>query len=134
MLYSDLVLKLVENPPNVGTLDEKDPHVGTGTVGSPACGDIMRLQVQVDDDGRIVDSKFKTMGCGAAIASACLATERLKGKTLDEARAIKNSAIAKELELPPPKIHCSVLAEQAIAAALDDYQKKQSAPAPAAAP
>ena len=124
MLYSDKVIKLVENPKNVGTLDENSPRVGTGMVGSPECGDVMRVQIEVGDDGRIGDAKFKTFGCGSAIASSSLATEWLKGKTLDEALQIKNQDIATDLELPPIKVHCSVLAEDAILAAVTDYRSK----------
>jgi len=114
MAYSDKVLDHYENPRNVGTLDKNDPHVGTGMVGAPACGDVMKLQIKVSDDGVIQDAKFKTYGCGSAIASSSLVTEWLKGKTLDQASEIKNSAIAEELSLPPVKIHCSVLAVDAI--------------------
>jgi len=124
MAYSDKVIEHYENPRNVGTLDKNDETVGTGLVGAPACGDVMRLQIKVGDDGVIQDAKFKTFGCGSAIASSSLATEWLKGKTVDEASTIKNSQIAEELSLPPVKIHCSVLAEDAIKAAIADYQKK----------
>jgi len=124
MAYGDKVLQHYENPKNVGTLDKNDPNVGTGLVGAPACGDVMRLQIKISDDGKIQDAKFKTFGCGSAIASSSLATEWLKGKTLDEAQKIKNTDIVQELNLPPVKIHCSVLAEDAIKAALADYQKK----------
>jgi nitrogen fixation NifU-like protein len=124
MLYSDKVIQLAENPINVGTLDENDPDVGTGVVGSPACGDVMKMQIRVGGDGRIADAKFKTFGCASAIASSSLATEWLKGRTLAEAAKIKNLEIAKDLELPPVKVHCSVLAEDAIRAAIDDYEKK----------
>jgi nitrogen fixation NifU-like protein len=124
MAYSDKVLDHYENPRNVGSLDKDDPSVGTGMVGAPACGDVMKLQIKVDDEGRIEDAKFKTYGCGSAIASSSLVTELLKGKTLDEATAIRNSDIAEELALPPVKIHCSVLAEDAIKSAIADYQKK----------
>jgi len=127
MAYSDKVLEHYENPRNVGTLDKEDPTVGTGLVGAPACGDVMRLQIKVGDDGRIEDAKFKTFGCGSAIASSSLATEWLKGKTLDEAESIKNSMIAEELHLPPVKIHCSVLAEDAIKSAISDFRSKQAA-------
>jgi len=123
-MYSAKTMELATNPLNVGSLDEASSDVGTGVVGSPACGDIMKLQIQVGSDGRIADAKFKTFGCGAAIASASLATEWLKGKTLEEARQIKNIQIAKELELPPIKVHCSVLAEDVIASAIDDWKKK----------
>ena len=124
MAYSDKVLDHYENPRNVGSLDKNDPTVGTGMVGAPACGDVMKLQIKVSDDGIITDAKFKTYGCGSAIASSSLVTEWLKGKTLHEAGTIKNSEIAKELALPPVKIHCSVLAEDAIKAAIHDYQLK----------
>jgi nitrogen fixation NifU-like protein len=125
MAYSDKVLDHYENPRNVGTLDKDDPHVGTGMVGAPACGDVMKLQIKVSDDGVIEDAKFKTYGCGSAIASSSLVTEWLKGKTLDQASEIKNSAIAEELALPPVKIHCSVLAEDAIKSAIADLKNKQ---------
>ena len=125
MAYSDKVLDHYENPRNVGTLDKDDPHVGTGMVGAPACGDVMKLQIKVSDDGVIKDAKFKTYGCGSAIASSSLVTEWLKGKTLDQASEIKNSAIAEELSLPPVKIHCSVLAEDAIKSAIADLKSKQ---------
>ena len=125
MAYSDKVLDHYENPRNVGSLDKNDPHVGTGMVGAPACGDVMKLQIKVSDDGVIEDAKFKTYGCGSAIASSSLVTEWLKGKTLDQASEIKNSAIAEELALPPVKIHCSVLAEDAIKAAVADLKSKQ---------
>lgn len=124
MAYSEKVLDHYENPRNVGSLDKNDPAVGTGMVGAPACGDVMKLQIKVGDNGVIEDAKFKTYGCGSAIASSSLVTELLKGKTIDEAREIKNSAIAEELALPPVKIHCSVLAEDAIKSAIADYQKK----------
>ena len=124
MAYSDKVLDHYENPRNVGSLDKNDPSVGTGMVGAPSCGDVMKLQIKVNDEGRIEDAKFKTYGCGSAIASSSLVTELLKGKTLDEATAIRNSDIAEELALPPVKIHCSVLAEDAIKSAIADYQKK----------
>ncbi len=127
MAYSDKVLEHYENPRNVGTLDKDDPNVGTGLVGAPACGDVMRLQIKVTDEGRIEDAKFKTFGCGSAIASSSLATEWLKGKTIDEAESIKNSMIADELNLPPVKIHCSVLAEDAIKSAISDFRAKQAA-------
>jgi nitrogen fixation NifU-like protein len=123
MAYSGQVLDHYENPRNVGKLDKADPRVGTGLVGAPACGDVLQLQIQVDD-GVITDAKFKTYGCGSAIASSSLVTTWLKGKSLDEADAIKNSEIAEELALPPVKIHCSILAEDAIKAALADYKKK----------
>ena len=125
MAYSNKVIEHYENPRNVGTLDKDDEHVGTGLVGAPACGDVMRLQIRVGDDGVIKDAKFKTFGCGSAIASSSLATEWLKGKTVDQALAIKNTDIVAELALPPVKIHCSVLAEDAIKAAIADYKKKQ---------
>jgi len=124
MAYSDKVVEHYENPRNVGSLDKQSPKVGTGIVGAPECGDVMKLQIQVDDQQRIVDAKFKTFGCGSAIASSSLATEWVKGKTLDEALAIKNTEIVKELSLPPVKIHCSVLAEDAIRAAVIDLKEK----------
>ncbi len=127
MAYSDKVIEHTENPRNVGTLDKDDPHVGTGLVGAPACGDVMRLQIRVTDDGVIEDAKFKTFGCGSAIASSSLATEWLKGRSLEEAEKIKNTDIVEELNLPPVKIHCSVLAEDAIKSAIEDFRKKQSA-------
>jgi nitrogen fixation protein NifU and related proteins len=126
MAYSDKVLDHYENPRNVGTLDKNAENVGTGMVGAPACGDVMKLQIQVNDAGVIEDAKFKTYGCGSAIASSSLVTEWLKGKTLDQAQEIKNSAIAEELALPPVKIHCSVLAEDAIKAAIADLKAKQA--------
>jgi nitrogen fixation protein NifU and related proteins len=125
MAYSDKVLDHYENPRNVGALDKDDKDVGTGMVGAPACGDVMRLQIKVSDEGVIEDAKFKTYGCGSAIASSSLLTEWVKGKTLEEAQQIKNSEIAEELALPPVKIHCSVLAEDAIKAAVNDYTAKQ---------
>jgi nitrogen fixation protein NifU and related proteins len=125
MAYSDKVIDHYENPRNVGSLDKNDPHVGTGMVGAPACGDVMKLQIKVNDAGIIEDAKFKTYGCGSAIASSSLVTEWLKGKTLDQAAQIKNSEIAEELALPPVKIHCSVLAEDAIKAAVEDLKSKQ---------
>ena len=124
MSYSDKVIDHYENPRNVGSLDKDDPSVGTGMVGAPACGDVMKLQIKVSDEGIIEDAKFKTYGCGSAIASSSLVTELLKGKTLREATDIKNSDIATELALPPVKIHCSVLAEDAIKAAIKDYELK----------
>ena len=127
MAYSDKVIDHYENPRNAGRFNKDDKNVGTGMVGAPACGDVMRLQIQVGDDGVISDAKFKTYGCGSAIASSSLVTEWLKGKTLDQASAIKNMDIAEELALPPVKIHCSVLAEDAIKAAIDDYKAKQGA-------
>ncbi len=126
MAYSDKVLDHYENPRNVGTMDNDESGVGTGMVGAPACGDVMRLQIKVDDNGVIEDAKFKTYGCGSAIASSSLVTEWVKGKTLDEAGEIKNTDIAEELALPPVKIHCSVLAEDAIKAAINDYKQKQA--------
>ncbi|HSI94779.1 MAG: Fe-S cluster assembly scaffold IscU [Methylophilaceae bacterium] len=131
MAYSDKVLDHYENPRNVGALDKNDPHVGTGMVGAPACGDVMKLQIRVGDDGVIEDAKFKTYGCGSAIASSSLVTEWLKGKTLDQAMTIKNSDIAEELALPPVKIHCSVLAEDAIKAAIADLKQKSGTSADA---
>lgn len=127
MSYSEKVIEHYENPRNVGTLDKDDEQVGTGLVGAPACGDVMRLQIKVGDDGVIQDAKFKTFGCGSAIASSSLATEWLKGKSIDEAETIKNSMIAEELNLPPVKIHCSVLAEDAIKSAIQDFRAKQAA-------
>jgi nitrogen fixation NifU-like protein len=124
MAYSDKVLDHYENPRNVGSFDKGDKQVGTGMVGAPACGDVMKLQIKVGDNGIIEDARFKTYGCGSAIASSSLLTEWVKGKTLDEARQIKNTDIAAELALPPVKIHCSVLAEDAIKAAIQDYQGK----------
>ncbi len=125
MAYSDKVLDHYENPRNVGKLDANDEHVGTGMVGAPACGDVMRLQIKVNDEGVIEDAKFKTYGCGSAIASSSLLTEWVKGKNLDEAEQIKNTQIAEELALPPVKIHCSVLAEDAIKAAVKDLREKR---------
>ncbi|ARC51715.1 MULTISPECIES: Fe-S cluster assembly scaffold IscU [Neisseriaceae] len=125
MAYSDKVIDHYENPRNVGTFDKDDESVGTGMVGAPACGDVMRLQIKVNDEGIIEDAKFKTYGCGSAIASSSLITEWVKGKSLDDALAIKNSEIAEELELPPVKIHCSILAEDAVKAAVADYRKRQ---------
>ena len=127
MAYSDKVIEHAENPRNVGTLDKDDPNVGTGLVGAPACGDVMRLQIKVGTNGVIEDARFKTFGCGSAIASSSLATEWLKGRTLDEAATIKNTDIVQELNLPPVKIHCSVLAEDAIKSAIDDFRRKQAA-------
>ena len=124
MAYSDKVLDHYENPRNVGSFDKNDPDVGTGMVGAPACGDVMKLQIKVNEEGIITDAKFKTYGCGSAIASSSLVTEMLKGRTLDQAQEIKNSEIAEELALPPVKIHCSVLAEDAIKSAIEDYRKK----------
>lgn len=125
MAYSDKVIDHYENPRNVGKMDAGDSHVGTGMVGAPACGDVMRLQIKVNDQGVIEDAKFKTYGCGSAIASSSLVTEWVKGMTLDQAAELKNAQIAEELALPPVKIHCSVLAEDAIKAAIDDYRNKQ---------
>jgi feS cluster assembly scaffold iscU len=127
MAYSDKVIDHYENPRNVGTFDKDDNDIGTGMVGAPACGDVMRLQIKVNDEGIIEDAKFKTYGCGSAIASSSLITEWVKGKSLDDALAIKNSEIAEELELPPVKIHCSILAEDAVKAAVADYKKKKGA-------
>jgi nitrogen fixation protein NifU and related proteins len=127
MAYSDKVLDHYENPRNVGSLDKNDPNVGTGMVGAPACGDVMKLMIKVNDAGIIEDAKFKTYGCGSAIASSSLVTEWLKGRTIDQAYAIKNSEIAEELALPPVKIHCSVLAEDAIKAAVADIKAKKAA-------
>ena len=126
MAYSEKVLDHYENPRNVGSFGKEDENVGTGMVGAPACGDVMRLQIKVGENGIIEDAVFKTYGCGSAIASSSLLTEWVKGKTLDEAKAIKNTQIAEELALPPVKIHCSVLAEDAINAAIDDYRKKHA--------
>ena len=125
MAYSEQVIDHYENPRNVGKMDADDPHVGTGMVGAPACGDVMRLQIKVSDEGVIEDARFKTYGCGSAIASSSLVTEWVKGMTPDQASELKNSRIAEELALPPVKIHCSVLAEDAIKAAVEDYCKKQ---------
>jgi nitrogen fixation NifU-like protein len=127
MAYSEKVIEHYENPRNVGSLDKDAPDVGTGLVGAPACGDVMRLQIRVNDAGVIEDARFKTFGCGSAIASSSLATEWIKGKTLDEAEKLVNSQIAEELNLPPVKIHCSVLAEDAIKSAIEDFRKKQAA-------
>ena len=127
MAYSDKVIDHYENPRNVGTLDASEPNVGTGLVGAPACGDVMKLQIRVGKDGVIEDAKFKTFGCGSAIASSSLATEWIKGMTVDQAMAVKNTQIVEELSLPPVKIHCSVLAEDAIKGAIADYRKKQEA-------
>ena len=127
MAYSDKVLDHYENPRNVGSFDKNEPNVGTGMVGAPACGDVMRLQIKVSEDGVIEDARFKTYGCGSAIASSSLLTEWVKGKTLDQARQIRNTDIAEELALPPVKVHCSVLAEDAIKAAIGDYKKKKAA-------
>lgn len=125
MAYSEKVIDHYENPRNVGAFDKEDPSVGSGMVGAPACGDVMKLQIKVTPEGIIEDAKFKTYGCGSAIASSSLVTEWVKGKTIDEAAEIKNAEIAEELELPPVKIHCSILAEDAIKAAVADYKKKK---------
>jgi len=125
-MYSDKLIDHFENPRNMGSLDKNDPNVGTGLVGAPACGDVMKLQLQISDDGIIEDAKFKTFGCGSAIASSSLLTTLVKGKSIEEAETIDNTQIAKELELPPVKIHCSVLAEDAIKAAIKNYQNKQN--------
>jgi len=127
MAYSDKVVDHFNNPRNVGSLDKSAPNVGTGIVGAPECGDVMKLQIQVDEDNRVVDAKFKTFGCGSAIASSSLATEWIRNRTLDEVMEIKNTDIVKELSLPPVKIHCSVLAEDAIKAAVQDLKRKQAA-------
>jgi nitrogen fixation NifU-like protein len=127
MAYSDKVIDHYENPRNVGTLDKEDPNVGTGLVGAPACGDVMRLQLRITDDGVIEEAKFKTFGCGSAIASSSLVTEWVKGMSIDRAMQISNKDVAKELALPPVKIHCSVLAEDAIKAAIEDFRKKREA-------
>ncbi|HEX8537937.1 Fe-S cluster assembly scaffold IscU [Cystobacter fuscus] len=127
MAYSDKVIDHYENPRNVGSLDKADPNVGTGLVGAPACGDVMRLQLKITDEGIIEDARFKTFGCGSAIASSSLVSEWVKGKTVDEALTISNKDVARELALPPVKIHCSVLAEDAIKAAIDDFKKKREA-------
>ncbi|AEH33893.1 Fe-S cluster assembly scaffold IscU [Vibrio anguillarum] len=124
MAYSEKVIDHYENPRNVGSFDKEDPTIGSGMVGAPACGDVMKLQIKVTPEGIIEDAKFKTYGCGSAIASSSLVTEWVKGKSIDEAAAIKNSEIAEELELPPVKVHCSILAEDAIKAAVADYKKK----------
>ncbi|MER2562050.1 MAG: Fe-S cluster assembly scaffold IscU [Myxococcaceae bacterium] len=126
MAYSEKVIEHYENPRNVGSMDKEDPNVGTGLVGAPACGDVMRLQLKISDDGMIQDAKFKTFGCGSAIASSSLVTEWVKGKSVDDAVQITNKEIAKELSLPPVKIHCSVLAEDAIKAAIKDFQEKRA--------
>lgn len=131
MAYSDKVIDHYEHPRNVGSFDKNDLQVGTGMVGAPACGDVMKLQIKVNDNGVIEDARFKTYGCGSAIASSSLLTEWVKGKTLDQAKQIKNTDIATELALPPVKIHCSVLAEDAIKAAIEDYMSKQDHPAKA---
>ena len=134
MAYSDKVLEHYENPRNVGSFDKNDPEVGTGLVGAPACGDFMKLQLKINDAGIVEDAKFKTFGCGSAIASSSLATEWVKGLTVDQAMAIKNTQIVEELNLPPVKIHCSVLAEDAIKAAIADYKAKRAARAAGAPP
>jgi nitrogen fixation NifU-like protein len=126
MAYSEKVLEHYEKPKNIGSLDRGRDDVGTGLVGAPECGDVMKLQIQVDDDNKIIDAKFKTFGCGSAIAASSLATEWIKNKTVDEASTIQNTEIVEELSLPPVKIHCSVLAEDAIKAAIKDYKSKQS--------
>ena len=133
MAYSEKIVDHYENPRNVGSFDKNDEHVGTGIVGAPECGDVMKLQIKCNEAGKIVDAKFKTFGCGSAIASSSLATEWLKGRTVDQALEIKNTDIVKELSLPPVKIHCSVLAEDAIRAAVHDYKKKQGVEEPATA-
>jgi nitrogen fixation NifU-like protein len=125
MAYSDKVVQHFENPLNIGSFDKNDPTIGTGLVGAPECGDVMKLQIKVDDNDKIVDAKFKTFGCGSAIASSSLATEWVKGKSIDEAYALDNTVIVEELSLPPVKIHCSVLAEDAIKGAIADYKSKQ---------
>jgi nitrogen fixation NifU-like protein len=134
MAYSDKVIDHYENPRNVGTLDKEDPNVGTGLVGAPACGDVMRLQLKISDEGIIQDAKFKTFGCGSAIASSSLVTEWVKGRSVDDATRITNKDIAQELSLPPVKIHCSVLAEDAIKAAVEDFKKKRAARTASTAP
>jgi nitrogen fixation NifU-like protein len=134
MAYSEKVLDHYQNPRNVGSMDKEDEDVGTGLVGAPECGDVMKLQLRINDDGLIEDAKFKTFGCGSAIASSSLATEWVKGKTIDEALEIRNTDIVKELALPPVKIHCSVLAEDAIRAAIDDFKSKQGKESEAEAP
>ncbi len=126
MAYSEKVIDHYENPRNVGSMDKDDPSVATGMVGAPACGDVMKLQLKISDEGIIEDAKFKTYGCGSAIASSSLVTEWVKGKSIEEAGKIKNTAIAEELALPPVKIHCSILAEDAIKAAIEDYKSKQA--------
>ena len=125
MAYSDKVIDHYENPRNVGSMDKSDPNVGTGMVGAPACGDVMKLQIKVSDEGIIEDAKFKTYGCGSAIASSSLVTEWIKGRSIEHAEEIKNTEIAKELCLPPVKIHCSILAEDAVRSAIDNYKKKK---------
>ena len=125
MAYSDKVIDHYEKPRNVGSLDPSSDHVGTGLVGAPECGDVMKLQIEVNDEGKISDARFKTFGCGSAIAASSLATEWVRGKTIDQAMELKNTEIVEELSLPPVKIHCSVLAEDAIKAAINDYKEKQ---------
>ena len=125
MAYSDKLIKHFENPQNIGSMDRSDPNVGTGLVGAPACGDVMKLQLQISEEGIIEDAKFKTFGCGSAIASSSLVTTMVKGRSIEEAEQIQNAEIAKELELPPVKIHCSVLAEDAIKAAIADFRNKR---------
>lgn len=124
-MYSKKVIDHYENPRNVGSMNKEDRHVGTGLVGAPACGDVMKLQIKVNDNGVIEDAKFKTFGCGSAIASSSYATEWLKGKTIEEAKELKNTVISQELTLPPVKIHCSILAEDAVKSAIEDYEKKK---------
>ncbi len=131
MSYSTKVIDHYENPRNVGSLDRNDPDVGTGLVGAPACGDVMKLQIKVNAEGVIEDARFKTFGCGSAIASSSLVTEWVKGRTVDQALSITNRDVARELDLPPVKVHCSVLAEDAIKAAIADYRRKRTAPEPA---
>ena len=133
MAYSEKLIDHYENPQNVGSLDKSDPDVGTGMVGAPACGDVMKLQLRINDQGIIEDARFKTFGCGSAIASSSLVTTLVKGRTVEDALKITNSDLARELSLPPVKIHCSVLAEDAIKAAIADYQRKKAVAAPAAA-
>lgn len=133
MAYSEKILEHYNNPRNVGSFDKNDPNVGTGLVGAPECGDVMKLQIQVNEEGLITDAKFKTFGCGSAIASSSLATEWLKGRTVEQALELKNTAIVEELNLPPIKIHCSVLAEDAIKGAVKDYMEKNNKQAPASA-
>jgi len=129
MAYSEKLIDHFNNPRNVGSLDKSSPNVGTGIVGAPECGDVMKLQIEVSEDGRIVDAKFKTYGCGSAIAASSLATEWLKGRSVEQATELRNTDIANELSLPPVKIHCSVLAEDAVRAAIEDWKKKHGAPA-----
>jgi nitrogen fixation NifU-like protein len=134
MAYSEKVLDHFANPRNVGSMDKDLPDVGTGIVGAPECGDVLKLQIQVDDDGRITDAKFKTFGCGSAIAASSLATEWLKGRTIEQAQELKNTEIAEELSLPPVKIHCSVLAEDAVKAAIEDWKRKNGLHGASASP